>query len=686
MECLNAGLSRLSTGLPERIQNFLVFVVQARSDTIAPIVVVDRVWPPAFSFDKVPWRKRTKNCLLRVGMQRRLTELQQITFGDLQAIPTMGPLSMLDFACTLEAALDEHERSLPTSAEPTLGPSRNPRAQSGCSDVLLKVLEEPWSDWISEQDPRFARLLPAGRGTLTERIDQLSSAMETRDTDFEALASAVALVRDEVSRIASLPLEAALREYVAAVSGVHDRRLPALLARLHWDGSENGRTLEEAGGMVGVTRERIRQLQERFRARRPTHPVVMPGLDRALATLSAKAPIEPAGAAELLTQACITERPFHPRSLLAVAEACGRTPTLQLERIRSHELVVLDPAQTSGEQVISVAHAQAGGSGTSNLSDVVAEATVRYGLELPAERVKQILQRYGDVEFLDDQWFWCPKRREDSLWRVSRKMLSVVSPIEIPVLREGVRRAFKFRSISGPRRWRLPTVPPRQVLAGYYRSHPDFVLGDSGTVRPARPLSYRSELAGVEQVMVTVLRASPTNILDRTALLEGCVERGVNSSSLWTFLSYSPVVERLGASLWTLRGIKVDPAAVEAIRQANALRPREKRVIDFGWTSEGSLWVAVRLPKDAELQVFHIPTAVSRFVEGRDFPAQTEAGDSCGRIRVQEYGTCYGHAEFLRRAGADEGDILQISFDLVGGGATLALIDDESLEEMSPIL
>ena len=124
----------------------------------------------------------------------------------------------------------------------------------------------------------------------------------------------------------------------------------------------------------------------------------------------------------------------------------------------------------------------------------------------------------------------------------------------------------------------------------------------------------------------------------------------------------------------------------EAIRQANALRPREKRVIDFGWTSEGSLWVAVRLPKDADLQVFHIPTAVSRFVEGRDFPAHTEAGDSCGRIRVQEYGTCYGHAEFLRRAGADEGDILQISFDLIRGGATLALIDDESLEEMSPTL
>jgi hypothetical protein len=687
MEQLNRGAGGLRKGFPQRIQNFLAFIVQSRRNAISSLVAVDRIWPSALNIGDVPWRRRTRNCLLRVGMQRRLTDLQQITFGDLFAIPSMGALSVLDFACTLEATIDEYQLSLPASAEPTPGAPPSPKGESNFSKLLLSVLDEPWSDWISERDPRFAGLLPAeSHGTLTERIDRLSSTPETRDGDFEALAEATSRVRDRIAELGVMSLEAVLREYLGALSGIRDKRLPAVLARLHWDGSENERTLEEAGKMVGVTRERIRQLQSKVLDRLPPHPVVMPALDTALTVLAANAPIDPSAAAELLKRDRISERAFHPRSLIAAAKACGRTPSLHIEKIRNHELVVLDPAQASAETTIRIAHALARTSGASNVLDVLAEAGGRYEVETTEEQVRQVLQRYGDVEFLDEQWFWCPSRSNDFLRTVSRKMLSVASPIEIVVLREGIRRAFKFRGISAARMWRMPKVPPRNVLAQYFRAHPDFVLGDGGMVRPARPLDYRSELAGVEQVMVTVLRASPTNVLDRAELLEGCSQRGVTPGSLWVFLSYSPVVERLGPSMWSLRGIRVDPAAVEAIRQANALRPRQKRVIDYGWTAEGLLWIAVRLPEDAQLQVFNIPTAVRRFVEGRDFSGQTEAGDPCGRIRVQEYGSCHGHSEFLRRAGADEGDILQVSFDLAKGVASLGLIDDESLDELSPTL
>ena len=172
--------------------------------------------------------------------------------------------------------------------------------------------------------------------------------------------------------------------------------------------------------------------------------------------------------------------------------------------------------------MISIAHAQARTSGATNVAEVVGEANARYRLDISQERVRQLFDRYGDVEFLDDQWFWCPKRGDDFLRTVSRKMLSVASSIGVSVLRDGVRRAFKFRSISGSRGWRTPNVPPRNVLAGYYRAHPDFVIGDTEMVRSARPLNYRSELAGVEQTIVSVLRASPTNFLDRTELLEAC--------------------------------------------------------------------------------------------------------------------------------------------------------------------
>jgi hypothetical protein len=58
--------------------------------------------------------------------------------------------------------------------------------------------------------------------------------------------------------------------------------------------------LEEAGKMAGVTRERIRQIQERLLGLLPKHPVVMPALDRALALLASRSPIEPAAGADLM--------------------------------------------------------------------------------------------------------------------------------------------------------------------------------------------------------------------------------------------------------------------------------------------------------------------------------------------------------------------------------------------------
>ena len=91
--------------------------------------------------------------------------------------------------------------------------------------------------------------------------------------------------------------------------------------------------------------------------------------------------------------------------------------------------------------------------------------------------------------------------------------------------------------------------------------------------------------------------------------------------------------------MWALRGVQVDPAAVEAVRQANAMRPRERRTLDFGWSPAGGLWMATRLA----------------------FPVSGS------------------------QRGADEGDVLLIEYDLISNRATLRLADDYVLEEMSPV-
>lgn len=117
-----------------------------------------------------------------------------------------------------------------------------------------------------------------------------------------------------------------------------------------------------------------------------------------------------------------------------------------------------------------------------------------------------------------------------------------------------------------------------------------------------------------------------------------------------------------------------------------ALRPREKRVLDLGWTIDGRLWLGARIPAahDAAAMVVGIPGATRHYVAGREFVAKDEDGVVHGSIRINDEGSSWGFGRFLRQRGADQGDILVVEFDLAKNVAALRLGDDELLEELSP--
>jgi hypothetical protein len=203
-------------------------------------------------------------------------------------------------------------------------------------------------------------------------------------------------------------------------------------------------------------------------------------------------------------------------------------------------------------------------------------------------------------------------------------------------------------------------------------------------VAPVGQLDYRNELNPTERVLFDVIRSSPASLVDRGSLSRSCSELGMNPNTFSQYLTGSPVIAHLGTDMWSLRGTRVDPAAVQALREANAAKPTEKRVIDHGWTENGNLWLAARLPENPSHFVLGIPSVIRRFVAGREFPATDENGVVAGTVRVNSEGTSYGYAPFLARRGADADDILLISFRLTHRSATLQLVDDEDLEAISP--
>ena len=521
---------------------------------------------------------------------------------------------------------------------------------------------------------------------MLETIDALTRGPENDAKALLLLSQAVPELRKRLTEIATLPLERQLEGFFRAISGFEGERLSALIDRFAW-GGKSPITLEEAGERLNVTRERVRQLQEKVSNRLGaiSFPAFMPALDEALRVLAEASPLSVDSAGALLKQKGISAIQFHPECVIAAALACGRKPPIQLQTVKKKTIVAAAAIQEA-DAILRVASRQAHASGASNVSEVVAEMTAN-NITIDESAVRHVLREFSEVQFLENGWFWHrPFNSErDRLRNVTRKMLSVAAPLELGVIREGLRRVYRYRGHRGVKTWSL-LVPPRWMLRAYYEAHPEFMVENGEMLRPVEPLDYRVELALNDAILVDVLRSSPACVLDRASIATECMRRSMNVNTFSLYLSYSPVVVHLGKDVWSLRGVRVDPAAVEAVREANALRQREKRVLDHGWTPEGQLWLAARIPAahDAAHLVVNVPGAIRHYLSRRQFDARDEDGVSHGLIRVNDEGASYGFPHFLRQRGADEGDILIAEFDLTKNMALLRLGDDELLEEMSP--
>ena len=95
----------------------------------------------------------------KAGYLANNQRLGLVTFDDLFGIRGMGAKSVLDFACVFEAAIEW----LSVESVTSIG-------------LGSRLLDEPWIDLVSEEDPRFTGTLPPGKGTLQQRLDLVTRA------------------------------------------------------------------------------------------------------------------------------------------------------------------------------------------------------------------------------------------------------------------------------------------------------------------------------------------------------------------------------------------------------------------------------------------------------------------------------------------------------------------------------
>ena len=660
--------------LGPRLRSFVLFTVKSRLSEIGDVVCVDRIWPAGLRISDVGWTARTRNALARSAMLRDKHTLTDLTFRRLAAVRGLGAAGIVDFAATLEAAMDHHE-GLTTEYARSITVVR----------ALHELHNKAWADQISNEDMRFADLLPPGEGTVQERVEALLLELDPLSSVDEGplLLGATEEIEERVAEIEGLPLERALLSFLQTL--VRDKtgaRLEVLAARLGWTGAKH-LTLKECSKKLGITRERVRQLQIRAISRIPRHEVLMPQFDRALAVLEENAPIGFEQASLLVHDAGLTATKFHIPSLLDIAELLGKQISLKSKLTGVEGVLVRDEDARMVSQVLPMARKLAGCSGVSSIFQVQ-DALDVLEYHITEDSLKRVLEGITETcQFLDDAWFVItdiPAGR-DRLANAVRKMLSVASPQSLGSLREGVRRAFRGRGISYSGS-HPPVAPPAYILRLYLALSSEFAL-DGDDVSPTRALDYRQEMGESERLMVDVLRSSPSGVLDRRSLAEGCIARGMNENTFNVYTTYSSILEHLGIDLWKLRGVEVDPATVEAVRSANRLRTRERRVLGYEWTEDGKLRLAFRISGwAADTAVFGCPSALQRFLARSDFECQVkETRQTCGKLGVDERGTIYGCKTFIRRYGLDENDVLVAEFDIGSHVVLLSIGDDGLLDD-----
>jgi len=630
--------------------------------------------------DDIGWTPRTRNALERnLGLTDR-AGLANLTFGELLDLRGIGAKGILDFSCTLEAAMDSYNELVEEHVCP-----RVPMGEHGAIRLLSKVVNESWTAQVSGADPRFSDIIPGDELPLRSMIEDLLAELDPggRLSEIPRLVSSVEKIKSMVVELQAATLEKSLASFLEALTGAKDFRLRVLSDRLGWSGIRP-LTLRECAERLNVSRERVRQLQQRALARIPSryHEVFMPALDRALMFLEERAPISVKLASKKLREAGITETDFHIESLLGIARLFGKTTSLEISASEQAELLVKGKELNTARTVFAFARRLAARSGVlsaAQLEDVLATE----GDGISGEVVRDLLdQAAPDIQRIGDGWYFVsgiPPNR-NRLRNVARKILSVNSPQSIISVRDGIRRSFRVRSslYPGPLQ---PVVPPIPVLEAFFSMHPEFTVNE-GLVWSVAPLDYKLELGETEQVFVDVLRSSPNGVMDRRSLAEGCISRGMNENTFNVYSTYSCVLEHIGLDLWTLRGTRVDPRAAEAVRSYRLHTRSGERVKGHGWTNEGKLYILAVIPEHNKSSlVLGCPAPIKRFLAGRRFQCYAKGVSTpCGQIVVKKDGSSYGYGTFVSRYGLDENDLLLVEFDIVDDTATLSIGDDSLLD------
>ena len=512
------------------------------------------------------------------------------------------------------------------------------------------------------QSSDFLRLPNAGVKTLAE-LRSLLAGLGLGFLGEFPLAQTIDKSADEEPRLASF-LEVELRQALELVC--KERNIEILSKLWGWDGAPP-RTLDSVGKEFSLTRERVRQIEERATRRLASLQPPLPLVMKATKFIALSVPARLANISEGLRDSKLSKVLFDVDGLALATKLFRKDWRFERVAIGNVALLCHIGESKKYRNAVLALRRRTSQNGCTSFAGLAADA------EIPAaqlEKLKCIFLALPEVEWLDDEkdWLLSNEPARNRLANISSKVLSVAPQLQLSELR---------RALSRSRR--LSVCPPGRVIARFVEY---FKLGSVVNsvvfANPACALEVGS--ATIEGVMLRVLDEN-SGVMDGEAFAEKCIESGVNAISFYQYRHGSPLICPLGSGVFAKVGI-VPPIGL--LEQIVARRRSATRSSEYGWLPNGTLWFGFELTRLViTAGGVRLPRFVADLVQGA-WDLKLADQTNFGRAKCSEIFISSLSKAFLA-LGAEPSDLAVLEFDLknrilqlrVGGPGLIDSLGDD---------
>ena len=544
--------------------------------------------------------------------------------------------------------------------------TRNVLRTSGLAFIGELVSETPRS--LSQRDGCGAKtvleikelLARLGLGLSSRVVDwSQARARELRRKNRGALTELRATIAQQRFEVMSADFVAEdVEEHIRALA---DKNAVGLIIRSL--DARNGRapTLKEVGDDLGLTRERVRQVLEKFRRSACRSPLAPSLLIKALKLVDASSPLTRFGFLELMRTHWPDEPELDPAYYLAAARLFGIETELEVEPrgiavTRSSQRDLVGDVHRLASKLVSRW-------GCTTVDEVVARFEEGFDVTLSPSLVSKVLSEVDDFCWLDEDegWFWLRDNGKNRLINRIDKILAVSKRIDAAELRAGIARDPKMDGFA----------PTRRILLSLCEQLDDCNV--TGTlVEDTRPRSASELLSKSELEVVRFFRENGP-LLNLRELEKIGDDFGMPRATLNARVFSSPVVRRFARGVYGVAGSTVAPGCIRAMKMKTG-RPRSV-MGDHGWTTAGNPWIAYTLSAGAVSNgCFSIPGALGSRLNGK-FLVHSSGGDEVTSLTVSG-SQLWGMLRYYSRRGGEPGDQLTITFDLQDRSASIDRIED----------